>query len=342
MSGRYFSSIALLFFWGISLQASGQQKPQFSQYMTNSLVINPAVAGIENYMDIRSSYRKQWVGVEGSPSTFYTSVHASIGKIDRNAQGRGKISQRTSKKGVNVNKNNKFHRVKPHHGVGAMVQLDQAGLLRTSTVNLMYAFHLPLTSTLNLSSGISGGVLRNSFNTGQARVIDPSDASLSGETINMTKADVNIGTWLYTANAFLGISATQLLNSSSDFKAPVDHVLSGRLVPHYFVTGGYRFKVNDLTFVPSVLYKKSNPGTGSIDLNLKTMYNDRIWLGVSYRDKDAMVFLLGVNVSHILDFGYSYDVPTSSQFETSAGSHELMLGIKVNNKNKVYCPEWVW
>ncbi|GAB2528090.1 PorP/SprF family type IX secretion system membrane protein [Rufibacter soli] len=342
MSGRNFSCLTLLFVCGVCLQANGQQKAQFSQYMTNSLVINPAVAGIENYMDIRSSYRKQWVGVEGSPTTFYTSVHASIGKSDRNAQGRGKISPRTSKKGVNVNKNNKFHRVRPHHGVGAMVQIDQAGLLKTSTVNLMYAFHLPLTSTINLSSGISGGVLRNSFNTGQARAIDPSDASLAGEMINMTKADVSIGTWLYTTNAFLGISAAQLLNSSSDFKAPVDHVLSGRLVPHYFVTAGYRLKVNDLTLIPSVLYKKSNPGTGAIDLNLKTMYNDRIWLGVSYRDKDAVVFLFGLNVSHILDVGYSYDLPTSSQLETSAGSHELMLGIKVNNKNKVFCPEWIW
>ncbi len=314
--------------------------PQFSQYMTNSLVINPAVVGIENYMDVRSSFRKQWIGIEGAPTTFYTSAHASIGKNDRNAQGRGKFQYRTSKS--HVNRNNKFHRVNPHHGVGAMVQVDQAGLLRTSSVNLMYAFHIPLTKSINLSTGISAGVLKNSFNTNRARAINPSDAALLGDQVNLTKADVSVGTWLYTPKAFLGISGAQLLNSKSDFKTPLDLSISARLIPHYFVTAGYRFSVHDLMITPSVLYKKAGPSPGAIDLNVKAMYDERVWIGASYRDKDAVSFLFGLYVSHVLDFGYSYDLTTSGQSENSAGSHEFMVGFKLNNKLKVLCPRWIW
>lgn len=326
--------------WMASFRAAAQQMPQFSQYMTNSLVINPAVAGIENYMDVRASYRKQWIGIEGAPTTFYTSMHASIGKSDRNAQGRGKA--RNTKPRSSVNRNNRFHRVSPHHGIGAIAQVDQAGLLKTSSVNLMYSFHLPLTRSINLSSGISAGVLKNSFNTSKARSITPTDAALLGEQVNLTKADVSIGTWLYTSRAFLGISGAQLINSKSDFKTPLDVSISGRLIPHYFVTAGYRFSVHDLMFTPSILYKKAGPSRGAIDLNMKAMYNERVWIGASYRDRDAVSFLFGAYVSHVLDFGYSYDLTTSGQNENSAGSHEFMVGFKLNNRLKVICPRWVW
>ncbi|WP_210462199.1 PorP/SprF family type IX secretion system membrane protein [Rufibacter roseolus] len=325
-----------------SFRAAGQQMPQFSQYMTNGLVINPAVAGIENYMDIRSSFRKQWIGIEGSPTTLYTSMHASIGKSDRNAQGRGKFRNRARGMKSRVDRNNRFRRVSPHHGIGAIVQVDQAGLLRTSSVNLVYAFHVPLTSTLNLSSGISAGVVRNSFNTSKARAINTSDAALLGDQVNMLKTDLSVGTWLYTRFAFLGVSAAHLINSGSDFRTPQDYSISGRLVPHYFVTGGYRFHIQDLTFTPSVLYKKASTGPEAIDLNMKAMYDERIWVGASYRNKDAVAFLFGLNVNHVLDFAYSYDLTTSGQNKTSAGSHEVMVGIKVNNKLKVLCPQWVW
>ncbi|RNI23543.1 PorP/SprF family type IX secretion system membrane protein [Rufibacter latericius] len=333
---------SLAFLCLVSWRAVGQQMPQFSQYMTNSLVINPAVAGIENYMDVRSSFRKQWVGVEGSPSTLYTSMHASIGKSDRNATGRGKFRVRSNGSGPKVDRNNRFRRVSPHHGVGAIVQIDQAGLLRTSSVNLVYSFHVPLTSTLNLSSGISAGVVRNSFNTSKARAISPSDVALLGDQVNMTKADLSVGTWLYTRYAFLGISGAHLINSGSDFQAPQDYSISGRLVPHYFITAGYRFQVEDLMITPSVLYKVAKSSPGAFDLNLKAMYNERVWVGASYRNKDAVAFLFGLNVSPILDFGYSYDLPISGQHKTSAGSHEVMVGLKVNNKLKVLCPQWVW
>ncbi|MBC3540600.1 type IX secretion system membrane protein PorP/SprF [Rufibacter sediminis] len=335
-------SVSLIVLCLVAFRAAGQQMPQFSQYMTNGLVINPAVAGIENYMDIRTSFRKQWVGIEGSPTTLYTSVHASIGKSDRNATGRGKFRVKGNGSGHKIDRNNRFRRVNPHHGVGAMVQVDQAGLLRTSSVNLVYSFHLPLTSTLNLASGISAGAVRNSFNTSRARAVTPSDVALLGDQVSMTKADLSVGTWLYTRYAFLGISGAHLINSGSDFQTPLDYSIAGRLVPHYFITAGYRFQVEDLMITPSVLYKKASPSPGAIDLNVKAMYNERVWIGASYRNRDAMAFLFGLNVSPLLDFGYSYDLTTSHQNETSAGSHEIMVGLKVNNELRVLCPQWVW
>ncbi|MBA9075985.1 PorP/SprF family type IX secretion system membrane protein [Rufibacter quisquiliarum] len=329
----------------VSMKGRAQQIPQYSQYMTNSVVVNPAVAGIESYTDIRASFRKQWVGLEESPITFYTSIHASIGKNDRNAPAKNKFKR--SSTGVTqssgVNKNNRFYRVNPHHGVGAIVQVDRAGLLTATSVNLMYAYHLPITNVLNVSTGISAGVVRNSFNTAQAKAVDQSDPTLAGDNTGSTKADASLGIWVYTSKAFLGISGTHLINSGSDFKDAYSTAVSGKIEPHYFITAGYRVKINrDLMLTPSIMYRKATPTPASFDFNIKALYSERMWVGLSYRKKDSFTLLGGLNINHLLDFGYSYDVTTSELNEASAGSHEILIGFKVNNKRKIICPQWIW
>ncbi|WP_192822539.1 type IX secretion system membrane protein PorP/SprF [Rufibacter sp. LB8] len=337
--------LGMVFLGLASIKTLGQQVAQYSQYMSNSVIVNPAVAGIESYTDIRSSFRKQWVGLEGSPISFYTSAHTSIGKNDRNATTRSKFrkSAIATPKSTGVNKNNRFYRVNPHHGVGAIVQVDKAGLLNTSSVNFLYSYHLPITSELNVASGISAGALRTSFNAKEARAVDATDPALQGSYVSTLKPDISVGVWVYTPTAFLGVSGTQLISSGDDFKDAYSTVISGRMQPHFYITGGYRFKVNrGVMLTPSIMYRKATGTPASIDLNVKAMYSERMWVGLSYRNKDSFTVLGGLFVSPLLDFGYSYDLNTSDLNATNAGSHEILVGFKLNNKRNIICPQWIW
>src|SRR5687767_3375275 len=74
--------ILFLLLSAVSITVSAQQKPYYTQYILNNYILNPAISGIENYTDLKLSYRNQWTGIDGSPVTTYLSVHSPIGKKD--------------------------------------------------------------------------------------------------------------------------------------------------------------------------------------------------------------------------------------------------------------------
>ncbi|WP_347160199.1 PorP/SprF family type IX secretion system membrane protein [Pontibacter chitinilyticus] len=314
-----------------------QQRPQYTQYVQNNYITNPAVGGIESYTDLRLGYRMQWTGLEGAPTSFYASLQGSIGYNEPNSSkgvsARGGFSKRSTYK----------HAI-PHHGVGMVAMVDKAGLLRTSTVNLSYAYHQPLNRYLTLASGISSGITQFTVNTQHAIAFDPNDPYLSGAVQNATKADLGIGFWLYSPDFFLGVSGGQLLRNSNDLEQggtiSQPHM---RQQPHFYGTAGWRLQPSqDLSIIPSVMVKATESAAPAIDVNLRMLYAQRVWGGVSYRKGDAMALMAGVNMNALLDISYAYDVTTSSLNQVSAGSHEIVLGLKLNNSRKVICPTWVW
>ncbi|TXK33797.1 type IX secretion system membrane protein PorP/SprF [Pontibacter qinzhouensis] len=334
--------ITLLITCCFCISAWSQQRAQFSQYMQNNYLINPAVAGIESYADARFGYRTQWTGVEGAPQTFYASIHTALNKNDRNALPLKILNRNAGGPKTNANRNNRFH-VSPHHGVGAIAQMDKAGLLRTASLNLSYAYHLPLTNRINLSSGIYSGLLQMNINRDAAVMQTPDDPFLYAEGVNILKLDLGVGLWLYSPDFFVGVSGAQLVKSGNDVYASGDGPRA-TMQPHYFATGGYRVNVLDnLSFTPSVLLKLA-PSTGqtAVDLNIKTIYLQRFWAGLSYRQKDAAAVMAGIHISHLLDVSYSYDFATSDMSKVNANSQEVVLGIKLNNPSKVICPKWIW
>ncbi|MBF9253902.1 type IX secretion system membrane protein PorP/SprF [Pontibacter sp. 172403-2] len=318
-----------------AVAALAQQRPQYSQYVQNNYLTNPAVGGIESYTDFRLGYRTQWAGLEGAPTSFYATLHGSLGN-------NGIGSSNSSRGGFS--KQNRYKRAVPHHGVGMLAMVDKAGLLRTSTLNLSYSYHLPLNRYLTLASGISSGITQFALNTQNAAVFDPGDPYLSGAVQNATKADLALGFWLYSPDFYVGVSGGQLLRNGSDFAQggtiSQPHL---RQQPHFYGTAGLRLPLSsDLSVVPSVMVKATESAAPAIDFNLRALYLQRIWGGVSYRHHDAMAVMAGINVSTLLDIGYSYDLSTSSMNQVSAGSHEVVVGFKLNNRRKVICPTWVW
>src|ERR1700754_3646616 len=133
-----------------------QQKPQYTQYVFNNLLLNPAVTGIENYVDVKTGYRSQWTGLEGAPVTSYLTINAPFGSDyvqgDAAAMSPGNEANPYSRLYTQ-----NYQAAEPHHGIGFMVVSDKAGPINTTNLAATYAYHLGLSSTLNLSVGVAAG-----------------------------------------------------------------------------------------------------------------------------------------------------------------------------------------
>ncbi|MCC9138418.1 type IX secretion system membrane protein PorP/SprF [Pontibacter silvestris] len=332
--------LLLPFLFFLCCKVSAQQHPQLTQYMQNNYLANPAVAGVEDYGDVRAGFRSQWVGLERAPTTFYMSIHAALNKNDRNVTPL-RLQHRRVHSNSTVNRNNRFYR-KPHHGAGAIAQVDMAGMIRASTLNLSYAYHLPLTQRATLSGGVSAGFTQLAVNH-SFFLQTPNDPLLFGDTGNLLRTNLGLGLWLYGQDYYIGISGTQLLGGGIKKPDAAQQGPRALLQPHYYFTGGYRLQVSPgLTLTPSVMAKAAANGQTAVDLNLKALYAQRFWAGISYRHKDAMAGMVGVYLNHLLDVSYSYDFAISEMSSINSSSHEVVVGLKFNNPSKIVCPKYMW
>lgn len=331
-----FAFLVLLLMVG---KAWGQQRPQYSQYMMNNYLLNPAITGIEDYTDVKIGSRQQWVGLEGAPVTYYLSAHGPLNKEASSVRSVGPGKGLGSTHRVN---RNRFVKAYPHHGVGLVALTDKTGPLRRSNFNLSYAYHLPVSKYITVSLGAYGGLLRNSFNPNEATYSNPFDPAITGNYINRTYFDVGMGTWIYSEDFFVGLSGSQLLKSERELNPSEEEDTGGILQKHFFATAGYKLRLTpDISLIPSAMVKLANPSPLSLDFGLRAVYADRVWVGGSYRNRDAMAAMAGVNISYIMDVSYSYDYNTSALRVANTGTHEIILGLKLFNKGKVICPHWM-
>lgn len=327
------AAVFLLLLLSISLGGVAQQKPQYSQYMINNYLLNPAISGIEDYADIKLGWRNQWSGIEGSPETYYLTAHTRIGK------GRRHVSPGSSESRTHAFAEDKripvAREIIPYHGIGIVLLRDQFGAFSRTEANLTYAFHLPLTATMRASAGAAVGVTQEALREDEL-IFDNSDpAGIGGRAY---RPNLALGLWLYSTDFYVGVSGTELLANTVAFG---DSELQ-RENPehHYFLTGAYRYDVTEkLAVVPSVMVKWLRPMPLSIDYNARMIYNDRVWAGASYRHNDGFAVLAGLTINHIFDLGYSYDMRNQS---IGRESHEVVLGIRLFNRYKILCPQNLW
>ncbi len=330
----------------VCVQVMGQQRPHYTQYILNNYIMNPALSGIENYTDIRISTRDQWVGLKGAPKTTYFSIQAPIGKGD----------YRTSSTSFEVpgqNPRGKYYwenytAAEPHHGIGMTIINDRTGSFNRFTANATYAYHLGLTPTLNLSAGFSAGITNVSIDkskqdfSGTGDPWDPATgAAISGE-LNRIRPDLGFGLWLYSKNYFIGVSAQQIIPQKLTFTDDATFVGKGRLIPHMFLTAGYRFLVGeDVNMVPSIMVKYVNGSSENNfqpEANLKMQYRDQFWIGGSYRYENGYAAMAGLNIGNTMNVGYAYDITTTALNTVSRGTHEFMVGFTIGNKYSEKCP----
>lgn len=303
-----------------------QQLPHYTQYMLNTFIVNPAVAGIENYWDLKASHRHQWAGVNGSPVTTYLTLHGPLKKTDypqasvtgfdpEGANPRGRAYWET-------------YTVPPTHaGAGLTILDDHTGPLNRFSATATYAHHIGLAPGVSLSAGISLGAQRVSLDASKLDMQDPSDPVIAGSTeLGKWRPDVNAGLYLYSSQYFAGVSMQNVAST-----------------PHLFVTGGYRFWLTeDIGVLPSVMIKYISSLPVGVEVNTKFQYRDKVWLGASYRHQDGIAAMLGVNVNATFNVSYAYDYTTSSLNLTSKGSHEILVGILIGNRYADLCPRNIW
>lgn len=340
MMKRWYACIAVLLH---GLAGNGQQQPHYSQYMLNQYILNPALAGIENYTDIKVSHRHQWVGINDAPVTTYLTAHMPLGKSDFRTSATGFRVPGENPRGSAYWEN--YTAAAPHHGIGVQVVNDRTGPLNRFSGYITYAYHLGISPKTSLAAGFGAGVSQLRLNTAKLDfgIITPVDPAVyENRSLNQVSPDFNAGLYLYSASWFLGLSAQQLVPQKIRFN---DNEVSaeGKQLPHFFGTAGYRFLLTEeFNLLPSVLVKYIRPLPVQADINVKLQYLDQVWGGISYRTGEGFAAMLGLNISNALNIGYAYDYTTTRLNTVSKGTHEILVGFIIGNKYGSSCPKNVW
>ena len=292
--------LTLLFvsiFMGSMLQA--QQLPQLSQFMLNDFAVNPAIAGMNDYYQIKTSVRNQWVGIEDAPKTTLLSIY-------------GKSSD--------------------HVGLGGSVFNDQVGPTSRAGASLTYAYHLNFTDEVKMSMALSGGFTQFKIDKVGWSTFHTDDPLMDGaEAVNLVP-DATFGLNIYEEDKwYLGVAVPQLLNSNltliDEDYAIISPAMDGSLTRHIYVMGMYNIELDHYwDLQPSVLFKTVS-NQNQIDMGLKTIYSDKFWMGMDYRTNGDISALLGFIIQEKFMIGYSYDMPNPDISQYTSGSHEFMFGV---------------
>ena len=326
------------------MQGMAQQKPHYTQYILNQYIINPALTGIENYVDVKLSHRQQWVGLQDAPVTTYVTIHGALNKQDYRTTATSFQVPGENPRGTNYWE--QYEAASPHHGLGLQVINDRTGPLNNFSAYATYAYHLGISARTSLAAGFGLGIRKIGLNTsrldfGSVSPVDPVISS-SGE-LNSIKPDLNAGLYLYSSDYFIGLSAQQIIPQTISFSNNTVVKEEGRTVPHLFATAGYRFLVGEqFNLIPSVMVKYTQPVPVQVEVNAKLQYLDRAWIGASYRQNDGLAAMVGLNIGNAVNVGYSYDYTTSRLNTVSKGTHEIVLGFLLGNKYDDSCPRNVW
>ncbi len=336
-----------VFFCFAGIIAIGQAKPYYSQYILNNYILNPGLTGIENYTDVKLSYRNQWAGISGSPVTTYLSIHGPLGKKDL----------RTTATSFQVPGDNPAgpkawdeYAVSPaHHGLGFQVINDKAGYISRWSAAVSYAYHKPLNPRTSIAAGLNAGV--TSVSLDRSKIVwgnlDPNDPAIgyNNGSISKIKPELGAGLWLYSARYFVGVSVLNIIPGKAKFVKDANY--GETFTPNYFATAGYRFAMtDDISVLPSVMFQYWQPQLTGLHANVKLQYQDFLWIGGSYRFADLVggySGMVGVNVSNTFNISYAYEHASSSRLQTyTKGTHEIMIGFLLGNKYGDSCPRNIW
>jgi type IX secretion system PorP/SprF family membrane protein len=281
--------------FGFSLASFGQQIPQYSQYMLNDYILNPAITGQYDYWEVKSNNRLQWIGITDAPRTFILSAHGPFKKYNM--------------------------------GMGGSVFADITGPTSRVGFYLSYAYHLKLSKSLRLGMGLSFGLLQYRIDGTKVTLYDNGDPVFVNQMMTVYTADATFGLNLKHKNFNFGISLPQIIGNDLKFLENQEDSQS-QLARHYMAMGGYTFRVGDFGIMPNLLVKYVFPTMPQFDAGVKFDWRDQFWIGASYRHDDAVSFLGGLSYKDFLLIAYSYDMSTSNLKNYSNGSHELMIGVR--------------
>lgn len=278
-----------------SIKMSAQQDPLVSQYMFNGLYLNPAYAGSHEYWTSTLTYRNQWVGFDGAPATAIAAVDGPLPTKNM--------------------------------GLGMVLLHDQIGVTRQNTAILNYAYQIKTSETTKIALGVNAGISQFSAKLTDLTVWDE-DKVFQNDLSSKILPRFGVGIYYYGKNHYVGFSIPTLFAYQKGMDFNFDLTKSSFLRRHYLLTGGYVFEASrDFKIKPSILLKYVQNAPLEADINLSTVYKDKIWFGASFRTYDAVALILEYQSNSYFRIGYAYDITVSKMRNYSQGSHEIMIGI---------------
>jgi len=282
-----------------------QQDAQFTQYMYNTININPAYAGSRGALSMFALYRTQWVGLDGAPVTSTVSMNTPLNESNL--------------------------------GLGVSLINDKIGPTTENTISADLSYTIPTSDTWNLSFGIKATANLFDLDATKLNPIQAADPSL--QNYSTFSPNIGAGVYWHSDKAYIGFSIPNFIETNRYDDNEVA-IFKERI--SYYLIGGLVFDLNDtVKFKPAFLTKMIEGAPLQVDVSANFMLYDKFMLGASYRWSAALSAMVGFQVSDGLYVGYGYDKETTNLDNYNSGSHEIFLRYELfKNNNKITTPRF--
>ncbi|MDI5889447.1 MULTISPECIES: PorP/SprF family type IX secretion system membrane protein [Flavobacterium] len=282
-----------------------QQDAQFTQYMYNTININPAYAGSRGALSIFALHRTQWVGLDGAPVTNAASVNTPLNESNL--------------------------------GLGVSIINDKIGPTTENTISADLSYTVPTSETFKLSFGIKATA--NFFNLDVNRLNPVDDDPSLHDFNNKFTPNIGAGVYLHSDKAYVGFSIPNFIESN---RYDDNEVAIFKEKINYYLMAGYVFDLNEsIKFKPALLTKVVAGAPLQLDVSGNFMFSDKFVVGIAYRWSAAVSAMVGFQVSDGMYIGYGYDHETTNLNNYNSGSHEIFLRYEIfKNNGKITTPRF--
>jgi hypothetical protein len=289
----------------VTLSSQAQQDAQFTQYMYNTINVNPAYAGSRGVMSIFGMHRTQWVGIEGAPQTNAFSVHSPLGESQV--------------------------------GMGLSVVSDKIGPTVDNNIAADFSYTISTSDTYKLAFGLKAGGSFFNLDVSSLDPNNPIDPSLTN--YNKFNPQLGAGLYLHSEKTYMGLSVPNFLQTNR--YNDNDVAIYSPKMTYYFIAGHVFDLSPTVQCKPALLTKLVNGAPLQVDLSGNFLIMDKFTLGVAYRWDAAVSALAGFQVSEGLFLGYGYDYETTRLQKYNSGSHEVFLRYELfSNYNTIVSPRF--
>jgi type IX secretion system PorP/SprF family membrane protein len=296
----------------VGASSYAQQDSQFTNYMYNTININPAYAGSRGVMSIFGLHRNQWVGLDGAPVTNTFSINTPIN-------------------------NSNF-------GIGLSIVNDRIGPSDENSISADISYSVQTSETFKLSFGIKATANLLNVDFTRLNIYNPADALSQYNIDNRFSPNIGAGVYFHSDKTYFGLSVPNFFetkhfdNDQTAFSA--QSIASERM--HYYFIAGHVFDLSgNVKLKPALLTKLVQGAPLQVDLSANFLFNDKFTLGAAYRWDAAGSLLAGFQVSDSWFIGYGYDMEVTKLANFNSGSHEIFLRYELfKSYNKVVSPRF--
>ena len=277
-----------------------QQDAQYTQYMYNTITINPAYAGSRGAFSIFAMHRTQWVGLDGAPVTNVASINTPLNNSNL--------------------------------GLGVSFINDKIGPTNKNSISADLSYTIPTSENYKLSFGMKATA--NLFNLDITKlnpvVASPLDPSMQNIK-NEFSPNIGAGIYLHSDKAYVGFSIPNFIESN---RYDDNEVVIYKEKINYYLMAGYVFDLSsELKFKPAILSKLVVGAPLQVDISGNFLINDKFTIGLAYRWSAALSAIVGFQVTEGMYIGYGYDRETTKLNNYNSGSHEILLRYEIFKNN---------